>query len=589
MSESGPTTFADGQVAAGCRVIKLIGRGGMGEVYLAEHLALDRQVALKTMLPQLGGGRHFERFLREARCCARIEHPNVVTIHDAGVVDGIPYLTMQYVPGQNLAELLKSQGGPLPWKYAAKLIRLAARGLEAVHRHGLIHRDIKPSNIMVSADSRVVLMDFGLVREESGSDLTRTDQVVGTPAFMSPEQCRCKTLDARSDVYSLGCTFYALVTDALPFSGSMGDVIIQVATGKQAEPAHLANPRVPQEVARVIAKAMAYAPENRYSSVADFKNALDEILRDRPSAAAVDTVAARSDRVETSVAPRAGVTWRRWSTSRFDQRPGLGRWLLVATAVGAFLLLAAGVCRRDLPRSASREGMVYIEEGDVWLGNERTRLKKLLSTVSPFKDNSVVLAQALNALTDEEISKKHVSAYWMDEYEVTNRQYAEFVRSTGHDPPEHWPNKALPEGLEEHPVVNVAYRDAERYAEWAGKKLPTREQWVRAYRGEWQTLFPWGDAYLPHNTNCDENNFKSPSPVNATPFDKSSFGIYNLVGNVREFIRGDELLAHDEIGLIKGGCFSDHSVSGVSSFELRFRGLQVIQTIDCGFRCVVEE
>ena len=128
-------------------------------------------------------------FFREARLFARIDHPNVVVIHDAGEEDGVPYIVMRYVDGKNLAEYLQDQGGPLPWATVLNVARSIARGLGAVHRRGLVHRDIKPSNIMVSFEGRVLLMDFGLVRDSSDGSQSVSTGVLGTPQFMSPEQC----------------------------------------------------------------------------------------------------------------------------------------------------------------------------------------------------------------------------------------------------------------------------------------------------------------------------------------------------------------------------------------------------------------
>ncbi len=163
------TLLAPGQVIARCRVLRFLGRGGMGEVYLCEHLTLQKKVALKTLPPGSIAPGHVERFFKEARLGSKIEHPNVVRIYDVGCQGQLYYILMQYIEGQNLAELVHAQGGPLPWKLALRVIRFACKGLAAVHRHGVIHRDIKPSNIMVSNDSRVLVMDFGLAREESQS------------------------------------------------------------------------------------------------------------------------------------------------------------------------------------------------------------------------------------------------------------------------------------------------------------------------------------------------------------------------------------------------------------------------------------
>jgi serine/threonine protein kinase len=194
-----------GQQIGGCRIDRMIGSGGMGEVYLADHLRLQRRVAVKTLRSDALSKERIARFVKEARTCARIDHPNVVTIHDVDQQAGLHFIVMQYVEGKDLDQLLKEQGGPLPWKSALRLIRLAAKGLHAVHQRGLVHRDIKPSNIMLSRDSRVLLMDFGLAREESHSDLTQMNHARHPSWRPSSFAIRASTLEATFIRWAVRC------------------------------------------------------------------------------------------------------------------------------------------------------------------------------------------------------------------------------------------------------------------------------------------------------------------------------------------------------------------------------------------------
>lgn len=168
MPTSDQGVLAAGAVVAGCRVVRFIDKGGMGEVYLAHHLGLDKPVALKILPPAFAGTENaVSRFLREARLAARISHPNVIKILDVGRDGDGHYILMDFVEGANLTTLVRKQGGPLPWRQALRLVQLAARGVGAVHKQGLIHRDVKPANIMLSSERQVLLMDFGLGRMDT--------------------------------------------------------------------------------------------------------------------------------------------------------------------------------------------------------------------------------------------------------------------------------------------------------------------------------------------------------------------------------------------------------------------------------------
>ena len=199
------------------QVVRELGRGGMGVVYLAHDAALQRDVAIKVLQPDLASDPEFEaRFIREARTSAKIEHPNVVPVYTAGRDGDLLYMAMAFVKGRTLDALLKARG-KLPVTEAVDIIRQAARGLGAAHAASLVHRDIKPHNIMIDDAGRVKIMDFGLMRSWSDRDaITATGVFSGTPQYASPEQCESGTLDGRSDLYSLGAVFYELLTGKRP-------------------------------------------------------------------------------------------------------------------------------------------------------------------------------------------------------------------------------------------------------------------------------------------------------------------------------------------------------------------------------------
>jgi serine/threonine protein kinase len=201
----------------------LLGVGGMARVYLASDRVLERQVAVKVLsLPYAQDPLFVERFRREARSAARLSHPNIVAVFDSGSDAGLHYLVMEYVAGQSLAQLLADRGRLAP-RRAAELAIEVCRALAAAHAQGLVHRDVKPGNVLVTEDGRVKVTDFGIVKAAAATTLTGTGTVLGTAAYLSPEQAQGGPVDARSDLYSLGCVLYELLCGSPPFgSGADG-------------------------------------------------------------------------------------------------------------------------------------------------------------------------------------------------------------------------------------------------------------------------------------------------------------------------------------------------------------------------------
>ena len=274
-----PRDGPEGRVVAGCRILRKIGQGGMGTVYLAHHEGLDKEVVVKS-LPgaALGEQQLVDRFQREARAAARLDHPNVVAVHNVvREEDGGFYIVMQYVRGESLHDRIKRTDG-LPWEEAAKLMLGSARGLEAAHAVGVVHRDIKPGNIMISPDGRALLADFGLARYEDGEKLSVTGQMLGTPAYMPPELARGQTCDERSDLYSLGITFYHALTGQLPYRGSNVYEFLQKHMQEEPTPVSVVRPGIPDSVWHVVEHAMAKQPVDRYPSARALADDLERLL-----------------------------------------------------------------------------------------------------------------------------------------------------------------------------------------------------------------------------------------------------------------------------------------------------------------------
>jgi hypothetical protein len=264
------------------RVVKRLGRGGMGEVYLAVDTRLKRKLALKVMLPQYAADPAAKgRFLREARAAAQVAHDNVVTVYEADERGGVPYIAMQLLQGYPLDEYLKKKGDPgIP--QVVRLGREAAAGLGAAHKIGLIHRDIKPANLWLEApNGRVKVLDFGLAKPvHTDVELTGSGVIVGTPAYMSPEQARGVKVDGRSDLFSLGAVLYRLCTGRLPFDGPTAMAVLTALAADDPRPVRELNPAVPAPLADLIHQLLAKDPAGRPATADDVVRRLRTIATD---------------------------------------------------------------------------------------------------------------------------------------------------------------------------------------------------------------------------------------------------------------------------------------------------------------------
>jgi hypothetical protein len=260
----------------GYRLLGLLGRGGMGAVYEAEQLATGRRVALKMLGQQLDSPEMRQRFLREGRLAASVNHPNSLYVFGSEEVEGLPVITMEIAGGGTLKDQLK-QRGPLPVAEAVDAILDVIAGLESAFARGVLHRDIKPSNCFVGPDGSVKVGDFGL----SVSTLARTDtfvtahgKILGTPAFASPEQLRGDALDVRADIYSVGATLYTLLTNRAPFEGDNAVQVVANAVNQKPKPLTELRDDVPPGLERVVARCLAKEPDGRYADYAALRNAL---------------------------------------------------------------------------------------------------------------------------------------------------------------------------------------------------------------------------------------------------------------------------------------------------------------------------
>jgi serine/threonine-protein kinase len=342
------------------RILARLGEGGMGTVYKAEHRLMERIVALKVMGGHLvSHPQTVERFRQEVRAAGRLSHPNIVVFHDAEQAGNLHFLVMEYVDGISLARLLERKT-PLSIADACSFARQTALGLQHAHERGMVHRDIKPGNLMVTRQGQIKILDFGLARlfqlsgdvpdnmQKPARPLTSAGTLMGTPDFLAPEQATDSSkVDARADLYSLGCTLYYLLSGKVPFPGETYLAKVYSHSAKEAVPIEQLRPEVPVELGNVVRKLMAKAPGERFQTAAETAAVLSPFARQTPSA---EVLEAPESVVYTHVKAGA-VTQRGDDTSRNEDSGGGGTLRLEskeekptpsATGSRKLLLLAGG-------------------------------------------------------------------------------------------------------------------------------------------------------------------------------------------------------------------------------------------------------
>ena len=345
------------------RIVKELGRGAMGRVYLAHDPEIDRPVAIKAIqvfagLPEQDQTSARERFLREARSAGKLLHPGIVTIFDVGEAEGVPYLAMEYVEGQTLDGFCGADG-LLPIGTVVEIVARAAEALAYAHRAGIVHRDVKPANLMRVGETSVKIMDFGLAKNPA-SQLTHDGTLMGTPNYMSPEQVRGATLDRRSDLFSLGVVLYEMLTGEKPFGGESVSSVLYRIVNEDAADAFIQRPTLPAGLSVFLRKALAKEPDDRFPDGEAFAASLRRAATDAaaPGAAAAPPAQgpsprrARGARLPEADAPEPAKPRRRG-----------GRVVAALGATGGVLAVAAAayVVFRGVPGAPPKPAEVWIE------------------------------------------------------------------------------------------------------------------------------------------------------------------------------------------------------------------------------------
>src|SRR5438105_638546 len=345
-------------------ILRLLGQGGMGAVYKARDLELDRVIALKVIRPELASNPGIlQRFKQELILARHVTHKNVIRIYDLGDADGLKFITMEYVDGEDLRALLGRHNEFSPTE-AVEIVQQICRALEAAHAEGVIHRDLKTQNVMRDSQGRIVVMDFGLARSLEAPGMTQTGALVGTLEYMSPEQALGTVLDQRSDLFAVGLIFYELLTGKAPYKADTAIASLMKRTHERAVPASDVDASVPVSLSAIVSRCLERDPSNRYESATELLRELDAWSSD-PALAAVPASHASVASTPPAAAAAASTISGPRSVQISLNLPSPRSWMWAALALGVVVLFFAIPVTRHLvfrPAVESTETPIGIPE-----------------------------------------------------------------------------------------------------------------------------------------------------------------------------------------------------------------------------------
>jgi serine/threonine-protein kinase len=478
--------------------------GGMARVYRAHDTVIGRTVAVKILTEEGCANEEIKsRFLQEARLAGNIAHDNIISIFDFGEdSEGRPFMVMEFLKGEDLRHAIKN-GSTGDTRNKLRIALDIARALEHIHSQNIIHRDIKPDNVHVTTAGAVKLMDFGISKAQD-STRTTTGVVMGTPYYMSPEQVLGRNITPQVDVYAFGVLVFELMTGARPI---VGDTVERIFYQILQEPLNIEPMRqagIPDPIIDLVARCTEKDPAKRPQGFGEVSARIRTIIHDWDA----------PTRPLNAVQPGpASSTRKPW---------------LIPVAVGVMVVVLAGVYFGV--RAMRTPAANPVVEAPKTEALPKAGLKRSIGGPA----GKMMLVPAGPFPFGKEKQTVTVPDYYIDETEVTKAAYEQFCNEKGRPMP---PGAA--DERPEDPITDVAFLDAQEFAKWAGKRLPTMQEWEKAARGTDGRLYPWGnDAGSPPPANVD--NKKGVMQVGSHPEGASPYGAVNMVGNVWEWV--------DEIG-----------------------------------------
>ncbi len=543
-----------GQTIAGrYKIEALLGQGGMSTVYRATDPNLRRTVAVKLIHSHLSNDPQFvRRFEQEAAAVAQLRHPNIIQVYDFNHDDdiGIYYMVLEYVPGDTLQARLAALNAVRQRMSVAETVYITGAICDAVayaHQHGMIHRDLKPANVMLNPQGQPILTDFGVAKMLGESNQTAAGSVIGTALYMSPEQARGERPDERSDIYSIGVMLYEMIAGRPPFQADSAVSLMMKHVTQPVPDIRQINKSVPDLLVGVTKRALAKEPAERYRTATEIALALratDLLGRE----AMLETVRPKARHTSSSVIAGSSAVSPAIAAPAWKGNSLL--WLLGVVSVVLVLGLGSGLFwlfsgSRQSSASTVETSLTSLGENSAWPSSEKM-VKISAGSYTVGRD-----APGQNYAPPRQVQ---LTDFWLDQYEVTNAQYAEFLTAIKNQPPGSWLEGKFPAGEEKFPVKGIGWELAGAYCHWAKKRLPTETEWEVAARGPEGRLYPWGD---------DQGAVKLPQSgvyaVGSKPTNQSAFGLFDMAGNVWEWVgepyapvaAGQRVLRGGENGFLK--------------------------------------
>jgi formylglycine-generating enzyme required for sulfatase activity/tRNA A-37 threonylcarbamoyl transferase component Bud32 len=532
-----------------------LGAGGFAVVFLVRDVHLKRKLAVKVLSPDVIASHSvLERFRREAETVAQLSHPHIVPLHFIGQKDDLVYLVMEAIDGGSLADKLNREQ-QLSIDDAARIFSEVASALAHAHKRGVIHRDIKPQNVLLDAESgRALVTDFGIARTAEGGSLTATGMVVGTPAYLSPEQVTGEHSDHRADIYALGVMMYEMLAGKPPFTGATPTAVLMKRLGGPPEPLRKVRADVPAALEEIVDACLATDPNERLQNAADITRALTG-----------------HSPVSGGHTTSTGLRVRRSKSRSKAITVGVISAVILAAAIAGYVASQGGIS--GAPLAPVDSGMVVIPAGSYRIGRD---------------DGPYALARPAHTV--------QLAAFGIDRHEVTFPEYKRFVDAGRATAPWARYDASLYEGI---PVTDVLWSEASNYCAWKhpdGGRLPTEEEWEAAARGMAGRLYPWGDTWDPAAANTGSAGRGGPRRVGSYPRGNSPEGVADLIGNVWEWTSsplkpyggGEAVPAQAGLYVIRGGAYN--SLDAISNATFRTGAREATARSDLhatGFRCAM--